>query len=177
MATLTRFWLTAAVTLMFAFGPGIAKADRPVFNDIDVSFTDSGLSQECGFPVQVHFQGKTIDTFEDGTQITRGAGFTVTFTNLSTGQSFLYQVSGLQELSVSVEGNIATETFSFSGAPFRLISPTLGVKVVQAGRIIDTAVVDLSTNPPTLISFEHTERGNVSDFALTNDVICALLSE
>jgi hypothetical protein len=101
----------------------------------------------------------------------------VTFTNLSNGQSFLYQVSGLQQLSLTVEGNIATETFSFSGAPFRLISPTLGVKVVQAGRIVDTAVVNISTDPPTLISFQHTEHGNFSDFALTNEVICSLLSE
>jgi hypothetical protein len=177
MRTLTRFWLTAAVTLMFTFGPGIARADRPVFTDLDFSIIDEALSQQCGFPVQVHFQGKTIDTFEDGTQITRGAGFTVTFTNLSTSQSFLYQVSGLQNLSLTVEGNIATETFSFSGAPFRLISPTLGVKVVQAGRIVDTAVLNISTDPPTLISFEHTEHGNFSDFALTNEVICSLLSE
>jgi hypothetical protein len=177
MATLTRFWLTAAVTLMFAVGPGIAKAERPVFTDFDLSVIDEALSQQCGFQVQVHFQGKTIDTFEDGTQITRGAGFTVTFTNLSTSQSFLYQVSGLQKLSLTVEGNIATETFSFSGAPFRLISPTLGVKVVQAGRIVDTAVLNISTDPPTLISFEHTEHGNFSDFALTNEVICSLLSE
>jgi hypothetical protein len=101
----------------------------------------------------------------------------VTFTNLSNGQSFLYQVSGLQQLSLTVEGNIATERFSFSGAPFRLISPNLGVKVVQAGRIVDTAVVNISTDPPTLISFEHTEHGNFSDFALTNEVICSLLSE
>jgi hypothetical protein len=177
MATLTRFWVTAAVTLMFAFWPGIAKAERPVFTDFDLSVIDEALSQQCGLPVQIHFQGKTIDTFEDGTQVTRGAGFTVTFTNLSNGQSFLYQVSGLQQLSLTVEGNIATETFSFSGAPFRLISPTLGVKVVQAGRIVDTAVVNISTDPPTLISFEHTEHGNFSDFALTNEVICSLLSE
>ena len=177
MATRTRFWLTAAVTLLFAFEPSNAKADRPVFTDVDFSSIDAFLSEQCGFSVQVHFQGKLIDSQVGNRFMTRGAGYSVTFTNLSTGQSFLYQVSGLQQFSRTVEGNIATETFSFSGAPFRLISPTLGVKVVSAGRIIDTAVLNISTNPPTLISFEHTEHGNFSDFALTNEVICSLLSE
>jgi hypothetical protein len=177
MATRTRFWLTAAVTLMFAFGPSNAKADKPTFTDIDDSFTDTDLSAQCGFSVQVHFQGKLIDSQVGNTFMTRGAGYSVTFTNLSTGQSFLYQVSGLQEFSQTIEGNIATERFSFSGAPFRLISPTLGVKVVSAGRIIDTAVLNTTTEPWTMISLEHTEHGNISDFSLTDETICLLLSQ
>jgi hypothetical protein len=167
---------SSAAAGLFAFGPSNAKADRPTFTDLDFSFTDPVLSAQCGFPVQVRIQGKLIESQVGDTLMTRGAGYSVTFTNLSTGQSFLYQVSGLQELSLTVEGNIATETFSFSGAPVRLISPTLGVKVVTAGRIIDTAVVNISTNPPTLISFEHTEHGNFSN-ALTDETICSLLSE
>lgn len=75
---------------------GTARGDRPTFTDVDFTTTDAALSQECGFPVQVHFQGKLIDTQVGGTFLTRGAGFTVTFTNLTTGTSFLYQVSGLQ---------------------------------------------------------------------------------
>ena len=175
MTILTRR-LSSLVTLMFALGPASVKAARPVFTDLDLSVVDATLSQQCGFAVQVHFQGKVIDTFIGDTQMTRGAGFTVTYTNLSTGQSFLYQVSGLQEHSLTVDGNIATETFSFSGAPFRLISPNFGVKVVTAGRTMDTAVLNISTDPPALISFEHTEHGNFSD-ALTEKGICSSLSE
>jgi len=36
--------------------------------------------------------------------------------------------------------------------------------------------VNFSTDPPTLVSFQHTEHGSFKEF-LTNELTCSLLSE
>jgi hypothetical protein len=67
-------------------------------------------------------------------------------------------------------------TFAFSGAGLRLITPSQGVKVINAGNTVDTIVVNFSTDPPTTVSFEHTEHGTFNEF-LTNELIRSLLSQ
>jgi hypothetical protein len=166
----------AFALLLMLVWTGTARADRPTFTDVDFTTTDPALSQECGFPVQVHLQGKLIDTQVGGTFLTRGAGYTVTFTNLTTGTSFLYQVSGLQTFSEEIDDNIHTFTFSFSGGVFRLITRDQGEKIINAGKVVDVTVVNFSTDPPTLVSFQHSEHGNFKEF-LTNEQICSLLSQ
>jgi hypothetical protein len=167
--------VVSLAAVLVALWTNPVNADRPTFTDVDFSATDPFLTDQCGFPVQVHIQGKLIDTQVGDRFMTRGAGYSVTFTNLSTGQSFLYQVSGLQQVSETIEGNIHTFTFSFSGGGFRLITPAQGEKVINAGKTVDITVVNFSTDPPTLVSFEHAEHGNFKEF-LTEELICSLLS-
>jgi hypothetical protein len=68
------FCSVAFIVLGIAALTHTATAARPTFTDVDFSVTDPDLSEQCGFPVQVHLQGKLIDTQVANTFMTRGAG-------------------------------------------------------------------------------------------------------
>jgi hypothetical protein len=164
--------LIALACLVIASSLRSIRADPPVFEDIDETFVDDILSTFCGFPVEVHLQGKLINTLQGNTVLTRGAGYTVTYTNLDTGQYFQYQVAGLQAISDTVDGTIETLTISFSGNVIHLIVPGQGDLVHQAGQVVDTITIDLTTGEGTITeTVKGTQKG-----ALTDDLICELLS-
>jgi hypothetical protein len=148
------------------------RADQPIFEEIDFSYVDPFLSEECGFPVGVTVQGTLIITSNGNTTGTRGAGYTVTFTNLDSGKSFYYKVAGLQSVSDSIAGDIETLVFSFSGNAIHVVVPGQGDLVHQAGRVVDTFTINFDTGE---VSFSETVNGTQKG-ALTDELICELLS-
>jgi hypothetical protein len=169
--------LLTAIGLAAVLSASPARADRPTFTDDSFTFVDGFLSDFCGFPVQVHVSGKFIDKQDGDTFKTLFTDYTVAFTNLETGRTFSYKVSGQQSFDFSSGDGVFVDTFSFRGAFMRLVIPGQGAVLLDAGLVSDRFTFDTTTDPPTF-TYEHTDRGQHDDsLLLTDEAICALLSD
>src|SRR4051794_31120171 len=108
-----RHYLMALAILLLTLSSSQARAQQPTINDLDITFIDPFLSEHCGFPVQVHIDGKIIE-FAGGEKVIPVRNL-ATFTNLSTGKSFFVRVTGPVQFTQTTEGNIRTTVFSFQG--------------------------------------------------------------
>jgi hypothetical protein len=154
---------------LLAFAPvASVVADQPQRIPIDDTFIDPFLSGVCGFPVQVHIQGTLIVGTKGDLLTTRGADYSVTFTNLDTGKSIVVRTSGLQLDELNLGEGVFN--FTFSGAS-RLVIPGTAV-FIDAGRTEQTITFDPVTGE--IISFSFTQHGRHD--TLTFEMICMLLS-
>ena len=100
--------------------PG-ALADQPVMErfDLDESFADEFLTEECGVPVTTHIRGHIIfRTFEDGRNVeVNTLNFALTAT--ADGNTYGFRDVGVDHLQVMKDG---TEIISIVGqVPFGFI--------------------------------------------------------
>ena len=166
-----RPFFAALVALAAALPATSTRAAGPEFIEIDDRYVDPFLSEFCGFPVEIHLQGKLIIKPVGAAVTTRGSGYRATYTNLDTGATVTQHVSGVVFESDVFEGNLYTYEFSFSGGT-KFVSARNGA-VVSAGHQTFRVVVDLERFQ--LILVESRASGHFDSF--TAELLCEWLSD
>lgn len=157
--------LVASLLTILAVQPAFAAP--PTIIDVKEKFEDVGLTQACGFPVEVSVTGQLIVRSRDGTEDTTGANYQVTFTNVESGKSFTLRTSGLQRIS----STDTSSTFSFFGGD-KIVVPGMGAVFINVGKFVQTVTFDPQTGE--VIDVEIVREGR--DAELSAQLICSLLA-
>jgi hypothetical protein len=124
--------LSTGASLIF-LTPARADDVTTVISPIDVTFTD----RTCAFPLTEHVVGQRVEIkrFDDDrvlTSWTRHVPLTATLTNPATGAT----ATGHQAINIELDPTSPSpRTVSFAGLRFILTVPTLGVVLLDAGRV------------------------------------------
>jgi hypothetical protein len=124
---MTRRCLTGWVVSVLALGvlaPGVASGAAPTLERIDVddTFADEFLSEECGVEVTTTVRGHiTIRTFEDGTGPTTVRTISLGFTATAGDRSFRFRDVGADVERIEPDGTAVLLVsgqvpFDFAGA-------------------------------------------------------------
>ena len=134
-----RLWLITVVPALLLVGVAPAAAAGPVrisFN-IDRTQISPRLTAECGFPVEVHQEGKRNGLFfldDQGNvkrEILHDASFTNTWTNVNTGRSVTSTHPIVARTTYAPDGS---STVVVTGVEWHVNSPGKGIVVHDSGR-------------------------------------------
>jgi hypothetical protein len=153
--------LAAALLAVSSAAVAAPPPVRPDFNPPPVAAGDG-----CDFSLGITGTDAKarIKTFKNGSQITSGKGFLLTYTNLATGKSVTFETNGTSErISAPNADNVVTVTATGSNGLVLFSSDASEVPGVETpsaiqytGRIVYT--IDLDTGLFTLLSASGRQR-------------------